>query len=529
MPADPVSISRRQLLVAIGNAGGGALMYQAMNSLGHAAESTYRAPPELGAAPAGTTVLVLGAGIAGLVSAFELRKAGYRVSVLEYNAKAGGRAWTLRGGDEYTELGGNSQRCEFDADLYLNPGPWRIPYHHHAMLDYHRRLRVAVEPFVQVNYNAYLHGREAYGGRPQRFRHVQADYQGHVAELLAKAVHAGQLDAAVGREDLEILLASLQDWGALDAQYRYRLGLESSQRRGYDVDNGGGLAPAAEFSQPLAFGELLRSRLWAGIAQGQRYEITPSLFQPVGGMDMLPQALSRELGPLIRYDARVFAIEQDARGVTVRYTDKSRRQALAATADWCLCTLPLSILNQLDVQAGADMKQAIDAVPYWAAFKAGLQFKRRFWEEDDRIYGGITYTDLDIGTIGYPQHGVNGGGKGVLLGAYPFGPDAYRFTAMTPAERLERVLQSGAAIHPQYLREFENGITVGWHRVPWSLGCFGRWTDQTRAAHYENLCRIDGRLLLAGEHASRIPAWQEGAALSALDAVERLHRRVMAG
>ena len=185
MPADPVSISRRQLLVAIGNAGGGALMYQAMNSLGHAAESTYRAPPELGAAPAGTTVLVLGAGIAGLVSAFELRKAGYRVSVLEYNAKAGGRAWTLRGGDEYTELGGNSQRCEFDADLYLNPGPWRIPYHHHAMLDYHRRLRVAVEPFVQVNYNAYLHGREAYGGRPQRFRHVQADYQGHVAELLA--------------------------------------------------------------------------------------------------------------------------------------------------------------------------------------------------------------------------------------------------------------------------------------------------------------------------------------------------------
>ena len=53
--------------------------------------------------------------------------------------------------------------------------------------------------------------------------------------------------------------------------------------------------------------------------------------------------------------------------------------------------------------------------------KVGLQFKRRFWEEDEQIYGGITYTDLPIGQISYPSSGFFGDGKGVLLGAYIWG------------------------------------------------------------------------------------------------------------
>ena len=63
--------------------------------------------------------------------------------------------------------------------------------------------------------------------------------------------------------------------------------------------------------------------------------------------------------------------------------------------------------------------------------------------------------------------------------------------------------------------------------MPFTLGCAGEWTDQARAEHYENLCAIDGRIALAGEHASYIPAWQEGAILSSLDAITRLHERVV--
>src|SRR5690606_12195789 len=103
----------------------------------------------------------------------------------------------------------------------------------------------------------------------------------------------------------------------------------------------------------------------------------------------------------------------------------------------------------------------------------GLQFKRRFWEEDDLIFGGISYTDLPIGNISYPSHGYQDGGKGVLLGGYSYGTDAMRFTAMSPAQRIAAAVAQGSQIHPQYPAEFDNGISVAWHRSPFTLGCFG--------------------------------------------------------
>ncbi len=186
------------------------------------------------------------------------------------------------------------------------------------------------------------------------------------------------------------------------------------------------------------------------------------------------------------------------------------------------------MLSQIDMTVSPSMSSAINAVPYAAALKIGLQFRRRFWEEDEGIYGGISYTDLPISMIGYPSTGYFGAGKGVLLGAYSFGPYAYEFTALDPAERVRRAVAYGAQIHPGYAAAFESGVAVGWHRVPWTLGCYGQWTDAARAEHYRNLCALDGRILLAGEHASYLPAWQEGAVLSALDAVQRLHARVLA-
>ena len=85
-------------------------MYHAMTELGYAQESGYAGPPKLGAPPPSTSVLILGAGVAGMVAAIELRDAGYKVQLLEYNACPGGRNWSLYGGDTYTELGGAVQQ-----------------------------------------------------------------------------------------------------------------------------------------------------------------------------------------------------------------------------------------------------------------------------------------------------------------------------------------------------------------------------------------------------------------------------------
>ena len=527
-PSTPMN--RRSLFKLIGAVAGSAVMYQAMTELGHAGESGYSGPIDLQGDPKGASVLILGAGMAGMSAAYELRKAGYRVQVLKYNDRPGGRNWSLYGGDTYTELGGFTQQVQFAKGLYLNPGPWRIPHHHRALLDYCKRLNMALEPFMQVDYAAYVHCATAFGGKPQRYRELQADFNGHVAELLAKATNQNQLDQSVTREDKEILLEAMRDWGALDKNYEYKKGLLASERRGWESDPGGGLTSVPTPSEPMAMRDLLQSRLWSAIVAGHIYEFQSMIFQPVGGMGMIGKAFGRELGDMIQYNAKVTQIKQDASGVTVAYQHTKQGGAIqTAKAQWCVCTIPASILGQIPLQVGAPMKNTIDALFYDAAIKVGLQFKRRFWEQDESIYGGITFTDLPNALIGYPSTRYFDEGPGVLLGAYTFGANAFQITAMSPEERVSKTVEWGAQIHPQYTTEFQHGVAVAWHRVPWTLGCAGHWTEELRAKHYDNLCAIDGRIVLAGEHASRMPAWQEGALLSSLDAIRRLHQRVMAG
>ncbi len=523
-------MKRRNLLRMIGMTAGSAAMYQAMSSLGLASESPYKGPNPLGEAPKGASVLVLGSGIAGMVAAYELRNAGYKVQVLEYNARAGGRNWSLRGGDNYTELGGFTQRCQFDPGLYFNPGPWRLPYHHRGILSYCKKLGVPLEAFNQVNHNAYLHSEKAFGGKPQRFRTIKADYQGHVSELLAKVIQTRKLDEQVSREDQEKLLDSLRQWGALDRNYAYVKGETSSLRRGFAKDPGGGLTGRPVQSEPIALKDVLDSELWMGIPPGEDYERQTTLFQPVGGMGRIGEAFGRDLGPLIRYNAKVVDIRQDDHGVTATFEDTSKSDSprQTATADWCVCTIPLSVLGQIPMNVGSQMADAIAALPYASSVKVGLQFKRRFWEEDDEIYGGISYTDLPIRNISYPSCDYQSSGKGVLLGAYMWGLDAMEFTSMSPEQRVSKAVEYGSQIHPQYPGEFDNGIAIAWHRSPFALGCFGTWSEEDREKHYDNLCRFDGRIVLAGEHASYVPAWQEGSVTSALDAIGRLQLRAQA-
>src|ERR1700731_4874541 len=265
MQDQPASVSRRDLLSLIGAVSGSAAMYHAMTSLGFAGDSGYKGPITLDGDPKGASVLILGAGLAGMTAAIELQRAGYSVSVLEYNARPGGRNWSLRGGDVYTELGGATQRCEFDPGLYLNPGPWRIPYHHYAILDYCRRFGVTLEPFIQLNHNALLHSSTAFDGKPQRIRDVKADFSGGVSELLAKATRKGALDDEVSTEDREILLEALRSLGALDKDFHYRTGDDSAAHRGYAKHAGGGLSAEPIAGDPVGLHDILTSRLWRGL------------------------------------------------------------------------------------------------------------------------------------------------------------------------------------------------------------------------------------------------------------------------
>lgn len=522
-------MTKRDLLSIIGASAGATAMYMAMAKFDQVQASTFKGPIKLDGDPKGASVLVLGAGVAGLVSALELSRAGYKVQVLEYNPKIGGRSWTLRGGDTYTELGGATQKCEFAPGNYINPGPWRIPTDHGGLVHYCKMLGVGLEPFQQNNYNAYIHSTKAFGGKPQRYKTIQADYYGHVSELLAKAVKANALNDAVTAEDAQMLLESLRSWGALDKNMRYVKGNESAGRRGWDKGPGGGLTAVPIPSEPLDMHTVLQSGMWRQIGGHLSNEHQHAIFQPAGGMDQIAVGFEKHVGQMVRPNSKVTAIRQDDKGVTVEYLDTKTNSKMTASADFCVCTIPLSILSQIDVQVGPAMSAAIRAVPYRPGLKVGLEFNRRFWEQDEQIYGGITSTDLPISQISYPSYEYGSQGPGVLLAAYANGAYAYEFTALPPGQRIQRALEWGSQIHPQYKSEFRNGISVGWHRVPWVQGCFSMWTEESRAEHYNNLCQIDGRIVLAGEHASYIGGWQEGGITSALDAIGRLHQRVLAG
>lgn len=238
------SVSRRSLLRLIGLSGGSAVLYEAMVAMGYAGTSDFSGPINLSGDVKGASVLILGAGLAGMTAAYELRKAGYKVQLLEYNDRPGGRNWSLYGGDTYTDIGGFAQKIQFEKGLHFNPGPWRFPHHHRAILYYCKLFNVALASFVMTNYNAYIHSTKAFGGKPQRYREIDMDFSGYVAELLAKATSQDKLDQRLTRDEKDGLLRILRSWGALDRNYEYRKGPAVSDLRGYAIDPGGGLSPA---------------------------------------------------------------------------------------------------------------------------------------------------------------------------------------------------------------------------------------------------------------------------------------------
>jgi monoamine oxidase len=508
-------MTRRRLISMVGGVAGAAASYQVMAQMGLGNSSPVVGSRITGAARArpGASVLVLGGGVAGMSAALELSRVGYRVTLLEHNKRPGGRCWTIRGGDSIAELGGAKQICEFDKGFYLNPGPWRIPYDHRNLLSYIRELGVPLETQVQTSHNTLLHSTQHFGGKPVRVGTVGSAFSSGVAELLAKSSKSGALDQVVAKEDLEKLLDAMRSWGQLDADHIYRGG-----RRDEHLMQ----------AKPISLRQLLDSGFWSRMQGADDYH--DILMQPVGGMDRVAYAFYGAVKDMVRLNTRVTSIRQDSKKVSVTCVDAdtgASQQTL--TADWCVCALPLTVLSQMNVQVSAKTLAGIKGVPYSPAIKIGLQMKRRFWEEDSRIYGGITYTDLPIRLISYPSADMGTNGKGVLLGAYVIGgAAAYEFTSLPPEERVKWAVKFGAQIHPQYEKEFENGVAIGWHRQPWIMGCAAAWDNGLRSKHYENLRQIDGRIVFAGDHLSDLVAWQEGALTSSLGAVSRLHQHAMA-
>jgi monoamine oxidase len=530
-------ITRRRFLQAVGVAGGAAAVLGSMEALRLVAPAAEHrqpfAPPRrsdfaLQGRSNGTRVLVLGAGIAGLAAAYELEKAGYACEILEARNRPGGRNFTVRGGTTETEVDGVTQTATFSDGQYFNAGAARIPQHH-TTLDYCRELGVAIEVFANENADAWYYNEAARGadgrlaGRRIRHRAAKADAMGYVSELLAKAISQGSLDDDLTPDDAERMVDFLRALGALGPDGTYAGG----EQRGYAAPPGAGLAAGAS-EPPFALPDLLASQIGFYFPFEQEWGQAMPMFQPVGGMDRIPRALAGAIRGRIRYGVEVRSIAGTPDGVEVLYDDGGAGRRIAA--DYCICTIPPMVLrriaNDFPTQVQIDLA-SLQPVP---TGKMGLEFKRRFWEEDDRIFGGITDTNMDIGTIWYPSSGYLGE-RGVLVGYYNYFDDADRYAAMSPQDRERRALEHGRKVHGDaYVDEFASSFSVSWRKARFSEGGWVSWDDRTGSAGdaYRRLLEPQGRVYFAGDHLSHVTSWQHGALESARSVVTQLHRRVLA-
>jgi len=166
------------------------------------------------------------------------------------------------------------------------------------------------------------------------------------------------------------------------------------------------------------------------------------------------------------------------------------------------------------------------AVDYVPAGKVAFQASRRFWELDQQIYGGISWTSRAATQVWYPSGGLQSE-KGILVGAYIWSDDlGNEFAAKPLAQRLSDTLDDVAHLHPEAPRWLSHAVSVAWKNIPYTRAAWAEWGREARATQFPLLLKGDGPYLFAGEHMSFITGWQEGAVRSAhqvlADIAERL-------
>jgi monoamine oxidase len=319
-------------------------------------------------------VVVIGAGVAGLVAAHELERQGHDVVVLEAQNRVGGRIHTLR---------------SFAPGLYAEAGAMRIPRAHDLTIRYCEEFGLPLRPFLMGNPKGLVHVGgvrmtiEEANANPAALAFEVADAErGRTAdELWEEAI--GELRAMVARDGDAAWDAIIRDYD------RYSL-YDFLRHRGWS--NGAieylGVMNFLEADMHNAFVEVLREEL--GGAYVDMVEIA-------GGMDRLPKAFYQRLRRQVRFGAQVHAMDQDPDSVTVHYRTGSG--SYSVLGDYVICTLPFSVLRHIEILTpfSRGKQRAIRQFNYHASTKILFQVRERIWEQEDAISGGATVTDLPSG------------------------------------------------------------------------------------------------------------------------------------
>ena len=445
-------------------------------------------------------MVVVGAGMAGLVAASELLRAGHDPILLEAQQRVGGRILTMRE--------------PFAPGLWAEAGAMRIPRSHALTMALVERFGLPTAPFTMDNPRAYC----CFGGTRMRIEDIAADPVDLGFELRPheQGRSAGDLWAAALAPFAEqVHKDGPAAWEAIAAEHDHLSVREFCELQQWS--EGAielfGLWLNQEALMNSSFLELLREEL------GGYYT---DLVYLDGGTDLLPRAFLLELGRRIRFGAKMVAIDQSERDVTVHYRTGWGRDSV--TADYAVVTTPFPVLRHVEALApfSRGKQRAIRQLHYDASAKVFLQFRRRFWEEDDGIVGGGSVTDLAVRNVYYPDHGRDTG-RGVLLASYTWGEDAQRWGSLSPGERITQALEDLSRIHPQAPAEYEVGASKMWHDDEYAGGAFALFDPGQQTLLFDAIVVPEGRIHFAGEHASLAHAWIQGAIESGVRAAAEVH------
>ncbi|MFD5325481.1 flavin monoamine oxidase family protein [Streptomyces sp. NPDC127092] len=476
------------------------------------------------------TVTVIGAGMAGLVAAYELERLGHRVEILEGSRRLGGRVRTHRFGAH-------------EGAPFVELGAMRVPTAHHRTMHYidHLGLRDQVRPFTTLlsEENALLATSTGHVRLRDAPRRLIADVRSALArddyreETVVFGAWLAAVVDAVAPPTLRTGLRADLAHDLLDLVERLDLTphLLGDAKDRIDVH---GLF-AAHPGIRAGCGPRLN-----GFLDDILTETSPRLVRLACGMDQLVQRLAARVRGPIWLGQEVTGIDVAADHVRLRIG----RGPLAAVrrADLVLCTVPFSVLRGMALTGLDEDKLAVvREVDYCPATKVAVHVREPFWEREG-IRGGASFSGGLIRQTYYPApadevppggpHGRRGeqGRRGAaLLASYTIGEDADLLGRMPVRLRHETVVDELGRMHPQLRRR---GMVLGvasmaWGEHPWTAGgCTIRWGQDAAACEEERrrAARPQGRLFFAGEHCSSEPAWIEGAVESALDAVAGIDR-----
>jgi len=446
-------------------------------------------------------IVIVGAGLAGLAAGYELKRAGHTPIILEAQQRVGGRVYTLR--DPFTE------------GLYAEVGAMRIPRAHALTMEYIEKFQLKTTDFTMDNPNAYYY----IGGNKVRASEAATD-----PSLLGFEVHAHEKGLTVGQmysKALQSLLEMLEKsgdsaWDEIVVQYDQYSTREFLELNGWSegMIEMFGLLANQESVMNSSFLELFRED------SGNYYT---NMIEIQGGTDRLPHAFLPELKDNIRFGARMIAMDQSPENVTIHYQTKAGK--FTETGDYAIITVPFPVLRHVEVLKPftRSKQRAIRQLHYDASAKILFQCKRRFWEEDDGIFGGGTLTDLPIRNLYYPDHGRETG-RGIILASYTWSEDAQRWGSLKPDDRIMQALDDVAEIHPQIIQEFEVGTSWMWHDDEFAGGAFALFDPGQQTLLHTEIVKPEGRIHFAGEHTSLHHAWIQGALESGLRAAVAVHQ-----